>query len=163
MLCSASAAAAAALAPPWLRRRLESRHHWYQSRCRRCQRWQRRRWQWQRRRPTGVGAGSQREVRVWALAELELQHTLPQPAGSDVRARLVVDGEEGGGVGMEGVKRGRRGARGWGGERGIGSMGCKEDPGPGRIRGIRGNVIASQKTRFPCVWSHPLENKSRLT
>jgi hypothetical protein len=97
------------------------------------------------------------------LAELELQHTLPQPAGSDVRARLVVDGEEGGGVGMEGVKRGRRGARGWGGKRGIGSMGCKEDPGPGRIRGIRGNVIASQKTRFPCVWSHPLENKSRLT
>ena len=63
-----------------------------------------------------IGSGSQREVRVWGLEELELQHTLPQPAGSDVRARLVVDGEEGGGVGMEGVKRGRRGARGWGGK-----------------------------------------------
>lgn len=42
------------------------------------------------------------------LAELELQHTLPQPAGSDVRALLALDGEVWGGVGTEVVVWGRR-------------------------------------------------------
>ena len=56
----------------------------------------------------GGGSGSQREVRVWGLEELELQHTLPQPAGSDVRALLAVDGEVWGGVGTEVVVWGRK-------------------------------------------------------
>ena len=36
---------------------------------------------------------------MWGLEELELQHTLPQPAGSDVRALLALDGEVWVGVG----------------------------------------------------------------
>jgi uncharacterized protein YajQ (UPF0234 family) len=34
---------------------------------------------------------SQKEVRVWGLEELELQQTLPQPAGSDVMALVAVE------------------------------------------------------------------------
>jgi hypothetical protein len=56
----------------------------------------------------GGGLGSQGEVRVWGLEELELQQTLPQPAGSDVRALLAVDGEVWGGVGREVVVWGRK-------------------------------------------------------
>ncbi len=41
------------------------------------------------------------EVRVWGLEELELQQTLPQPAGSDVESLLALDGEVWGGVGTE--------------------------------------------------------------
>ena len=44
--------------------------------------------------------GSQAEVRVWGLAELDLQQTLLQPE-NDVRALVAVDGEVWGGVGAE--------------------------------------------------------------
>ena len=56
----------------------------------------------------GRGLGSQGEVRVWGLEELELQQTLPQPAGSDVEALLALDGEVWGGVGTEVVVWGRK-------------------------------------------------------
>ena len=56
----------------------------------------------------GLVSQSQREVRVWGLEELELQQTLPQPAGSDVKALLAVDGEVWGGVGTEVVVWGRK-------------------------------------------------------
>jgi WD40 repeat protein len=46
------------------------------------------------------------EVWVWGLAELELQQTLPQPAGSDVL--VAVDGEVWGGVGRDVVVWGRK-------------------------------------------------------
>jgi WD40 repeat protein len=52
--------------------------------------------------------GSQAEVRVWGLEELELQQTLPQPAGSDVRALVAVDGEVWGVVGRDVAVWGRR-------------------------------------------------------
>ena len=51
---------------------------------------------------------SQREVRVWGLEELELQQTLPQPAGMDVNTLLAVDGEVWGGVGSDVVVWGRK-------------------------------------------------------
>ncbi len=47
-------------------------------------------------------------LRVWGLEELELQHTLPQPADSNVYALLVLDGEVWGGVGTEVVVWGRK-------------------------------------------------------
>jgi hypothetical protein len=54
-------------------------------------------------------APSKAEVRVWGLAELDLQQTLPQPAGSDgVRALVAVDGEVWGAVGKEVVVWGKR-------------------------------------------------------
>ena len=56
----------------------------------------------------GCVSDSQREVRVWGLEELELQQTLPQPAGSDVQALLALDGEVWGGVGTEMVVWGRK-------------------------------------------------------
>jgi WD40 repeat protein len=54
------------------------------------------------------GIGSQAEVRVWGLAELEVRQTLPQPAGSAVEALVAVDGEVWGGVGRDVVVWGRR-------------------------------------------------------
>ncbi len=46
--------------------------------------------------------GSRAEVRVWGLAELDLQQTLPLSAGSSsVRALVRVSGEVWGGVGAE--------------------------------------------------------------
>ena len=55
-----------------------------------------------------IFSDSQREVRVWGLEELDLQQTLPQPAGSNVEALVAVDGEVWGGVGNFVVKWGRR-------------------------------------------------------
>ncbi len=52
--------------------------------------------------------GSQAEVRVWGLEELDLQQTLVQPVGSNVRALVAVDGELWGGVGKEVVVWGRK-------------------------------------------------------
>ncbi len=51
---------------------------------------------------------SQREVQVWGLEELELQQTLPQPAGSDVRALLALDREVWGCVGRDVVVWGQK-------------------------------------------------------
>ena len=45
---------------------------------------------------------------MWGLEELELQQTLPQPAGSDVEALVAVDGEVWGGVGRDVVVWGRK-------------------------------------------------------
>jgi WD40 repeat protein len=56
----------------------------------------------------GDGSDSRSEVRVWGLAELELQQTLPQPAGSDVGALVAVDGEVWGAVGRDVVVWGRK-------------------------------------------------------
>ena len=53
------------------------------------------------------GYGAQREVRVWSLKTLDLQQTLPQPAGLDVRALLAVDGGVWAGVGDDVVVWGR--------------------------------------------------------
>ena len=39
-----------------------------------------------------AGGGVKAEVRVWGLEELDLQHTLRQPAGSNVHTLLAVDG-----------------------------------------------------------------------
>jgi WD40 repeat protein len=55
--------------------------------------------------------GGQKEVRVWGLETLNLQHTLPQPAGANVWALLVVEGRVWAGVGSDVVVWGR-GARG---------------------------------------------------
>jgi hypothetical protein len=55
-----------------------------------------------------ISSGSQPEVRVWGLEELDLQQTLRQPAGSHVRALVAVDGEVWGGVGEEVVVWGRK-------------------------------------------------------
>jgi hypothetical protein len=62
--------------------------------------------------------GSQMEVRVWGLEELDLQRTLAQPAGSSVGALAVVDGEVWGGAGREVVVWGRKAWAGGGGGRG---------------------------------------------
>ena len=47
------------------------------------------------------------EVRVWGLETLELQHTLPQHAGEDVRALLATKGEVWAGVDNDVVVWGR--------------------------------------------------------
>ncbi len=54
------------------------------------------------------GGGGRREVRVWGLEDLELQHALPQPAGADVWALLPVEGGVLAGVGSEVVVWRRR-------------------------------------------------------
>ena len=46
-------------------------------------------------------SGEQGELLVWGLATLDLQHTLPQPAGADVRALLAVEGGVWAGVGRD--------------------------------------------------------------
>jgi WD40 repeat protein len=51
----------------------------------------------------------QSELKVWGLETLELQHTLPQPTGMDVKALL---GVEGGGMGGRGQRCGGVGAQG---------------------------------------------------
>ena len=43
----------------------------------------------------------QAEVKVWSLEELSLQHTLPQPVNSDMRALLAIDQEVWGAVGRD--------------------------------------------------------------
>ncbi len=62
-------------------------------------------------------------ARVWGLAELELQHTLPQPAGSDVRALLAMDGEAWGGRWWCGGGRREAGAKGGEGMEGWPGLG----------------------------------------
>ena len=52
--------------------------------------------------------GSQAEVRVWGLEELDLQQTLAQPTCSYVRALVAAGGEVWGGVGRDVVVWGRR-------------------------------------------------------
>ena len=52
--------------------------------------------------------GLQPEVRVWGLEELDLQQTLRQPADSDVRALVAVDGEVWGAVGKDVAVWGRK-------------------------------------------------------
>jgi hypothetical protein len=59
--------------------------------------------------------GSEAEVRVWGLEELDLRQTLAQPAGSGVRALLAVDGEVWGGVRRDVVVWGRKAGGGGGG------------------------------------------------
>ena len=48
------------------------------------------------------------ELLVWDLQSLDLQHTLPQPAGTDVLALLAVEGGRWAGVGMDVVVWRRR-------------------------------------------------------
>ena len=48
------------------------------------------------------GYGAQREVSVWGLATLDLQHTLPQPDnGAEVMTLLAVEGGVWAGVGRD--------------------------------------------------------------
>jgi WD40 repeat protein len=54
----------------------------------------------------GFGVRGQGEVRVWGLAELDLQQTLRQPG--NVYALVALDGEVWGGVGRELMVWGRR-------------------------------------------------------
>ena len=54
-----------------------------------------------------LGGAQQYEVRVWDLGALECEHTLPQPAGAEVRCLTAVCGAVWGGVGKEVVVWGR--------------------------------------------------------
>jgi WD40 repeat protein len=55
-----------------------------------------------------AGGSSPAEVRVWGLEELDLQQTLAQPGGLNVRALVAVDGGVWGVVGNEVVVWGRK-------------------------------------------------------